>query len=114
MREVRVDAPTLTSDFAAALAALDVKLPLRLSLEEANVIVDDDGEDLLIVEIEADTRRPDDKAREIAEWMVLAVNTCGGFVAVPTNDRTEPLRWEPRYPTADCPLPTAGGPEGRS
>jgi hypothetical protein len=101
--------------WAAALIALDVRLPLRQSVEETGVVVDDEGEDLFTVDVWKD--RPDDHAGKIADCLAALVNLAAGYVPVATGDKTETIRWEPafRQVAASPPhgeassAPTAGG-----
>ncbi|CDX54531.1 conserved hypothetical protein [Mesorhizobium plurifarium] len=69
-----------TEQFVAELAKLDVKLPLNLSETDTGVIVDAEG--CGIITIDVNSERPDDQVEQIAGWIVMAVNTCGGFKAV--------------------------------
>lgn len=100
--------------WAAALLALGVRLPLRQSVEETGVVVDDEGEDLFTVDVWKD--RTDDHAGKIADCLAALVNLAAGYVPVATGDKAEPIRWEPAFrqvsatgphPEHDAPLPTA-------
>ena len=77
----------------ADLAGFGVRLPLRLSTEEAGCVVDDDGEDVITIDVYRD--RPDAKATGIAALIVAAVNSAAGYLAVATGDPAEPIRWVP-------------------
>ncbi len=77
--QLRVSNPQVSDEFVALLAAQDVKLPLRVCDEDVGVVFDADGRDVLT--IDSNGERPDAQAGMIAQWIVLAVNTCGGFQA---------------------------------
>lgn len=66
----------------AALSANDVRLPLRLSEEDAGVVLDADGRDVLTVDVNGE--RPDDQATSIARLLVVLVNAAAGFDRVAT------------------------------
>jgi hypothetical protein len=80
MADLRVENPKTTDQFNALLAARNVQLPLRLSEEDLGVVLDADGRDVFTVD--SNGERPDAEVEMIAEWIVVAVNTCGGFKAV--------------------------------
>jgi hypothetical protein len=61
----------------AAFADQKVKLPLRMSGEDAGVILDDDGVDVLTVD--SNGMRADDEALAIATLIVSAVNHLAGL-----------------------------------
>lgn len=71
--------PETTQKFCNDLAAANVKLPLSIDKTEQASIVDADGRYVLTVDVNSE--RPDAEACKIALWIVLAVNTCGGFKA---------------------------------
>ncbi|NGO50481.1 hypothetical protein [Allomesorhizobium camelthorni] len=77
MGDLRVENPKTTEAFVAALAEQMVKLPLGVSEDEPGVVFDADGETVFVVDV--NNERPDDQVEQIAMWIVLAVNTCGGF-----------------------------------
>jgi hypothetical protein len=77
MAELRIDNPSTTAQFVSLLAALDVKLPLGLHDEDLGVVIDADGCDVFTVDVNSE--RDDRQVQQIAMWIVLAVNTCGGF-----------------------------------
>lgn len=81
MTDLRFEQSATTDAFVAELAALDVVLPLRLSREDLGVVLDATGEDVFTVDSNGD--RPDDQVEAIAQWIVCAVNTCGGYRAEP-------------------------------
>lgn len=80
MADLRIENPKTTEEFVALLASAGVKLPLRLHDEDLGVVVDARGHNVLVVD--ENHARSDDQAEAIAQWIVLAVNTCGGFRAV--------------------------------
>lgn len=71
--------PETTQKFCNDLAATNVKLPLSIHEEDDAAIIDADGHYVLTVDVNRE--RPDHEACKIALWIVLAVNTCGGFKA---------------------------------
>ena len=62
--------------FIAELAALNVKLPVNVT-SEVGVIADADDRAFLTVDVNGE--REDAEVEQIALWIVLAINTCGGF-----------------------------------
>ena len=83
MSDLRVSDPTISSQFVALLQEQNVRLPLRMADEDVGVVLDADGRDVFTVDVNRE--RGDLEANLIAEWIVLAVNTCGGFKAVHTQ-----------------------------
>lgn len=79
MADLHIENLRTTEQFAALLAALDVRLPLFLHEEAVGVVLDADMRDVLVIDVNGE--RDDDQATQIASWIVLAVNTCGGFRA---------------------------------
>ena len=79
MGELRIENPATTDQFVALMEAADVKLPLALHDGDLGVVVDAEGRDVLTVDVNGG--RPDEAVEQIAGWIVLAVNTCGGFRA---------------------------------
>jgi len=69
-----------TEAFVAALSGLGVKLPLALHDEEVGSVIDADKHEVFVVDVHSEL--PNEVAEHIASWIVLAVNTCGGFKAV--------------------------------
>lgn len=63
--------------FVMKLAINQVRLPLRASFFGDGEIEDADGQP--VIQIDPNRERPDEKVRAIAEAVVLAINTCGGF-----------------------------------
>lgn len=80
MADLRIETPATTECFVAALASEGVKLPLDLSPNDCGVIVDAGGRGVITIDV--NNELPDDQVERIASWIVLAVNTCGGFKAV--------------------------------
>ena len=62
--------------FVADLAALNVILPLRYD-ETNGTICDAERRPVCVVDVNRE--RPDPEVDKIAMWIILAVNTCGGF-----------------------------------
>jgi hypothetical protein len=79
MADLRVENPATTQAYVDALAHVDVKLPLTPSADDCGVIVDADGRGIITIDV--NNERPDDQVAQIADWIALAVNTCGGFNA---------------------------------
>ncbi|MFC3074968.1 hypothetical protein [Shinella pollutisoli] len=65
----------------AAFRDQKVSLPLRLSDEDIGVVLDDDGVDVVTVDVNGE--RPDGQATAIAMMIVSAVNHLAGIE--PTN-----------------------------
>lgn len=80
MAELRIENPGTTEAFAAALAAVDVKLPVGPSPDDLGSVLDADGREVLVIDVNRE--KPDAQVEVIRLWIVLAVNTCGGFRAV--------------------------------
>lgn len=79
MADLRVENPATTEAYVAALAQVGVKLPLNLSTTDTGVITDADGRGIITIDV--NNEMPDEQVEIIALWIVLAVNTCGGFKA---------------------------------
>jgi len=79
MADLRIENPATTEQFVALLAAQNVCLPLDHAAGDVGVVVDADGNTVFVVDVNND--RDDDEVFRIAAWIVLAVNTCGGFKA---------------------------------
>ena len=79
MADLRMEDPKTTKEFVSALESAGVKLPLQCSPLDIGVILDLEGRDVVTVDVNG--IRPDDEVCLIADWIVLAVNTCGGFKA---------------------------------
>lgn len=77
MADLRVENRKTTEEFVAQLTSANVKLPLHLCEEDVGTILDDDGVDVFTVDTTGE--RPDIEVGLIAMFIVLAVNTCGGF-----------------------------------
>lgn len=74
-----MNALTPRGRYAADLLAARVRLPLRISPECSATIIDADGRD--VATIDMNRERPDAEAVQITLWIILAVNTCGGYSA---------------------------------
>jgi hypothetical protein len=68
----------VTEQFVADLASFGVTLPLTISEDDDASLIDAEGRDVVGV---LDGDFTDAEARRIAAWIMLAVNTCGGFRA---------------------------------
>lgn len=62
---------------AAAFAQVGVKLPLRLSDEDTGVIPDEDGVDIITVDVNG--FREDELVMSIASLVISAINLFAGF-----------------------------------
>jgi hypothetical protein len=78
MANLRVENPATTETYLKALAECGVKLPLNVGAE-LGVIYDAEGRDVITIDV--NNERADSQVETIALWIVLAVNTCGGFRA---------------------------------
>lgn len=79
MAELRIENRATTDAYVAALAREGVKLPLDNSPTDCGVIVDANGKGIITIDV--NNELPDDQVERIASWVILAVNTCGGFKA---------------------------------
>ena len=77
---VAVAASTL---FSAALAHLNIRLPLRHDETCCGTLVDADGNMVFVVDVNRE--RPDAEVRDIAELLQLAINVHAGFMPEVTN-----------------------------
>lgn len=71
--------PTTSAGIAAALVDLDVELPLRVCDAHLGSVVDANGGEIFVVDV--NNEWPDEQTRAVARMLVLAVNTAGGFKA---------------------------------
>jgi hypothetical protein len=69
--------PETAAQFVAALSTLQISMPLTSDPKNPGTVIDAGGTTVLVVD--PDSERPDSEAHQLAEWIVLAVNTCGGF-----------------------------------
>ncbi|TXI06092.1 MAG: hypothetical protein E6Q76_10210 [Rhizobium sp.] len=67
-----------SEQFVSELAALDVKLPVNVT-DDVGVIADAGGRAIITVDVNGEMA--DARVERIALWVVLAINTCGGFKA---------------------------------
>ena len=74
-----MDHPTGSDEFAAMLAKAGAPAPWRLCEEEPGEILDATSATVLVV----DMGGSQDNDSEIALSIMIAVNTCAGFKAVP-------------------------------
>lgn len=88
MADLRIENPTTTEAFVAALATANVALPLSPSAEHLGVVLDANGDDVFTVD--SNGERPDDEVKIIALWVILAVNSCGGFKLEAVFDGANP------------------------
>ena len=79
MADLRVDSTDTTETYVATLSREGVTLPLSHSAGDCGVIVDANGRGIITVDV--NNELPDDQVERIASWIILAVNTCGGFKA---------------------------------
>ncbi|HEV7251464.1 MAG TPA: hypothetical protein VGN93_31185 [Shinella sp.] len=63
----------------AAFRDVDVALPLRLSDSDIGVILDDEGVDVITIDVNGD--RSDDQVTAIAAMIISAVNNIAGMEA---------------------------------
>jgi hypothetical protein len=77
--DLRVENPTTSEQFAAALRAIDVILPVEVCSDEAAVVRDAAG--AVVCVVDADREMSDEDAARLADLIVVALNTCGGFRA---------------------------------
>lgn len=80
MGDLRFERPETTEQFAALMAAAGARLPFTSDPSELGVIRDADGNDVLTVDV--NNERSDEEVAQIVAWVLVAVNTCGGFKAV--------------------------------
>lgn len=88
MADLVLKNPATTETFRAMLADENVTLPINLSESDVGVILGADGRDVLVIDVNSE--RPDPQVAEIANLIIFAVNTYGGF-------RAE-VRWAPASP----------------
>ncbi len=69
-----------TEQFVAELAKLHVKLPLSLHETETGSVIDATCREIFMVDPNCEW--PEAEVEQVALWIILAVNTCGGFKAV--------------------------------
>lgn len=65
--------------FRDALAKLNVKLPLNMDHDDIGAVADADGR--LVFSVDSNRERSDAEVEQICHWIILACNTCGGFLA---------------------------------
>lgn len=82
MSEPAALAPSAKQAFAMDLQKLSVRLPLRHLDDNCGTVIDVDGNPVFVVD--QNRERPDVEVQRIALWIILAVNTCGGFKLEPT------------------------------
>lgn len=90
MADLIIDNPKTPEAFVAALVALNVKLPLKFCETELGVLIDDDGRDVITLDVNRE--RPDDEVAAIAAYLVMAINAAGGLraAAAVIHDATFP------------------------
>ncbi len=74
--KLRVENPNLSSEYVKMLEKLGHPLPWNHN-NEAGVIIDANGEAVLIVDVHQE--RSDQDVHDVIMAILLAVNTCGGF-----------------------------------
>ncbi|OWV67907.1 hypothetical protein ATY76_13335 [Rhizobium sp. R339] len=67
-----------SSLYAAAFAALKIRMPLRHDTSCCGTIVDADGNMVCVVDMHGE--RPDAEVADIAELLLLAINVHAGFL----------------------------------
>jgi hypothetical protein len=98
MAELRVENIKISEQFNARLLLAGVIMPLAEHPDELGEIVDATGDKVL--QVDPDGTMPDEQVAAIAALIVLAVNTCGSFKAVPVNGRGN----EAKRPCGECHL----------
>lgn len=78
--QLQVTNPSTIAQFVGALADHGVKLPLLPTEDDIGTLVDADGKPVLVVDV--DRQRSDEDVAWIVGMIQVAVNTCGGFIAV--------------------------------
>lgn len=76
MADLRVENPKTTEEYVSFLAGLGVKLPLDFGEDQ---VVDATGQ--VVLTVSPFGFRDRQQIEAIAGMIVVAVNTCGGFVA---------------------------------
>lgn len=66
-----------SDEFNVFFAGLDVCMPLRTDPNEIGVVLDDDGRDVLTIDVNGE--RDDVDADRIAQLLVATLNKIGGF-----------------------------------
>lgn len=77
MFDLHINPSKTTDEYRQILADLGVTLPLHPDPDDLGVIIDANGRDVATVDVEKE--RSDAAADQITTWIILAVNTCGGF-----------------------------------
>lgn len=77
MSEFELRNPAARERFRTSMETASVKLPVRISDEDQATVVDADGRLVCVADMHRE--RPDAEACQIALWIVLALNACGGI-----------------------------------
>lgn len=80
MADLRIEDIRISEHFNAALAQLGVVMPIDHHPKAAGWIVDANG--LWVLQVDPAGMLPDKEAQAIAALIIVAVNTCGSFLAV--------------------------------
>lgn len=75
--DLRVESPSTSDQFAAALRALDINPPVEQCADQPAAVVD--ANNVLVCMVDPDGEITNDEAGGIAALIVVALNTCGGF-----------------------------------
>lgn len=77
MADLRFESPTTTAEFETWLRHQNAPTPWQASA--AGEVFDADGN--LVLQVDPERDRADDKVAQIAAAVIVAVNTCAGFKA---------------------------------
>jgi hypothetical protein len=80
MADLRVENVKISEEFNAALLQLGVAMPIDHHPDEVGEVIDAMGN--IVLQVDPLGSLPDDQASAIAAMIILAVNTCGSFLAV--------------------------------
>lgn len=72
--------PVTPVGYMTALLANNVELPLVPSSEDAGVLLDAQGRDVITIDVNGD--RPDKEVEALTAYLCMAVNQIGGFKAI--------------------------------
>lgn len=78
MTAIRFEQSAMTNAYVAVLADLGVKLPVRPSRDNIGTLCDSEGKEFMTVDTNG--QMTDNKAVELAEWIAISINTCGGYL----------------------------------
>ncbi|MCT7667644.1 hypothetical protein [Shinella kummerowiae] len=69
--------PNSPDGFAAVFLANNVELPLEPSSEDAGVLLDAQGRDVITIDVNGE--RPDEEVYALTAYLCMAINGAGGF-----------------------------------